>query len=144
MTITIHEVAYGSEAYQNILTLRTEILRKPLGLELSDEDVATEDREFHIAAFDGEEVVGCVLLRPVDKSVVKLRQMAVSSKKQGVGLGAKLVIFAENLARARGFNKVETHARVVAQGFYEKLGYQVSGGVFTEVTVATIKMTKEI
>lgn len=144
MAINIREVKYGSDEYKKILELRTEILRKPLGLALSNEDVVTESLEFHIAAFEGDEVVGCVLLRPVDKSVIKLRQMAVSSRKQGIGLGAKLVIFAEELACSRGFKKVETHARMVAYGFYKKLGYQSAGEEFIEVTVATIKMTKEI
>ena len=142
MTINIQEVAYGSEGYKALLKLRYEILRRPLGLELSTKDVAVDDKEFHIAAFDNGNAVGCVLLRPINTDVIKLRQMAVSDECQGQGVGAKLVRYAEELAAVRGFKIMETHARTFAKGFYEKLGYTAEGEEFTEVTVTTIKMVK--
>ncbi len=144
MAIKIEEVAFGSEEYKALLKLRFEILRKPLGLKLSDKDVATDGKEFHIAAFENGNAVGCVLLRPISADTIKLRQMAVSDACQGQGVGAKLVKYAEELAAARGFKTMEMHARKFAQGFYEKLGYVTEGEEFVEATVPNIKMLKPL
>jgi GNAT superfamily N-acetyltransferase len=144
MTIYIREVAFAGKEYQALLPIRYEILRKPLGLELSDTDIAGDDKEFHIAAFDHANAIGCVLLRPISTDTIKLRQMAVIAAYQGRGIGAKLVGCAEELAKARGFATIEMHARKFAQGFYEKLGYVSKGKAFIEVTVPTIKMVKPL
>lgn len=144
MTITIKEVPFDSEEYKEVLQLRYEILRKPLGLEVSAKDVATDDKEFHIAAFEDEKIIGCVVLRPLTADIIKLRQMAVSGSQQGKGIGTKIVKYAEELAASRGFKIMETHARTVAQGFYERLGYVTQGGAFIEATVPNIKMLKSL
>jgi len=144
MPVFIEEVAFGSTNYKTLLKLRHEVLRKPLSLELSGKDTATDDKEFHIAAFENESPIGCVLLRPISADTIKLRQMAVSDAYQGIGVGAKLVRYAEALAATRGFKTMEMHARKSAQGFYEKLGYVVEGDEFIEATVPTIKMRKPL
>ncbi len=144
MTLSIQEIPFASAEYKQLLELRYDILRKPLGLEVSAQDVATDNREFHIAAFENGKAVGCVLLRPITADVIKLRQMAVANEAQGQGLGKRLVKYAEELASARGFKIIETHARKVAQVFYEKLGYVAEGDYFTEVTIQTIKMHKTL
>ena len=120
------------------------MLRRPLGIALSDRDTATDDKELHIAAFENGEVVGCVLLRPLGAGVVKLRQAAVYDRCQGQGVGARLVKHAEDMARARGFEVMEMHARTFARGFYEKLGYSAVGEEFIEATVLNIKMYKSL
>lgn len=144
MTITIKDVPFGSEHYRQTLAVRTDVLRTPIGMVLREKDVATDDKEFHIAAFDGERMIGCVLLRPLTHDHIKLRQMAVVDGYQGQGIGAKLVQFAEQFAAQKGFKTVETSARKTAQGFYEKLGYAVVGEPFMEVDLHTIKMTKSL
>jgi len=144
MTLKIEEVAFGSEKYKALLEIRYEILRKPLGLELCEKDTASDSNEIHIAAFEDEQPVGCVLLRPIDSNTIKLRQMAVSDSYRRLGIGAKLVGYAEELAATRGFKTIEMHARKSAQVFYEKLGYATEGEEFIEVTVPTIKMHKRL
>lgn len=140
----VQEAAFGSELYQQSLRLRDEVLRRPIGMTLREKDVATDDREYHIVAMARGKVIGCVLLRPLENGTIKLRQMAVADSHQGQGLGAKLVRHAEDIARQRGFVSVETNARKTAQGFYEKLGYAVSGEPFLEVKLHTIRMCKSL
>jgi predicted GNAT family N-acyltransferase len=36
------------------------------------------------------------------------------------------------------------HARKDAQGFYEKMGYKVSGGEFSEITIPHLVMEKKL
>ena len=54
------------------------------------------------------------------------------------------MLFAENLARDRGYNKISMHARKNATGFYEKVGYKVVGDEFVEVTIPHYNMEKEL
>ena len=121
---------HGSKEYQQMVQLRNEILRKPLGLEFTPEELEKEKDEILIGAFEEEKMLGCCMLIKVDKSTVRLRQMAVLNNLQGKGIGRALMQFAENIARDRGYRKIIMHARASAIGFYEKLGYQVSGTQF--------------
>jgi GNAT superfamily N-acetyltransferase len=70
--------------------------------------------------------------------------MAVLSGLQGKGIGRVLMTFAENIARDRGYRKINMHARKTAVGFYEKLGYSISGPEFEEVTIPHFEMEKEL
>lgn len=119
----IQEIAFGSEDYKALLRIRDEVLRKPIGMQLREKDIALDHEEHHIAAFEKDTVIGCVLLRPIDDKTIWLRQMAVIDAYQGKGIGAQLVEFAETTATKKGYKIIETNARKTAQGFYEKLGY---------------------
>jgi len=135
---------HGSREYQQMVHLRNEILRKPLGLEFTPEELEKEKDEILIGAFEDEKMLGCCMLIKVDKSTVRLRQMAVLNNLQGKGIGRALMQFAENIARDRGFQKIIMHARASAIGFYEKLGYQVSGNEYVEVTLPHFTMEKRL
>jgi ribosomal protein S18 acetylase RimI-like enzyme len=135
---------HGSKEYQQMVQLRNEILRKPLGLEFTPEELEKEKDEILIGAFEEEKMLGCCMLIKVDKSTVRLRQMAVLNNLQGKGIGRALMQFAENIARDRGYRKIIMHARASAIGFYEKLGYQVSGTQFEEVTLPHYIMEKRL
>lgn len=144
MSTAICTITYGSDEYDQIKRLRQDILRTPIGLVLSEKDVAGEEAQTLIAAIEHGRVVGSVQLKPLGQGVMKLRQMAVADSHQGQGLGTKLVRFAEDESRALGFEIIECHARVSAQGFYEKLGWCTTGGTFEEVGLPTIKMNKAL
>ena len=76
--------------------------------------------------------------------VAKLRQMAVRNGSQGTGIGRMLMIFAETVARDKGFKKLVMHARKSAIGFYEKLGYKIQGDEFLELTIPHYVMEKDL
>jgi predicted GNAT family N-acyltransferase len=140
----IGEIPYHSQWYEKSKQLRQDVLRTPIGLILSDKDVEGEENQFHIAAIDNDEVVGVIILKPLENGVIKPRQVAIAQTMQGKGLGRDMLVFAESLARTRGFSSVEMSARISAQIFYEKLGYRTIGGIFTEVGLNTIKMIKTL
>ncbi len=124
--------------------LRNEILRKPLGLVFTEEELEKEKDDILMGAFEDERLLGCCLLSPMDKMTVRLRQMAVPNNMQGKGVGRALMIFAENIARDLGYRKLCMHARTTARGFYEKLGYAVAGDEFMEVTIPHYIMEKAL
>jgi len=140
----IVEISHGSAEYQRAKDLRDEVLRKPLGLRLSDKDTEGEESQWHLVALAGDEVVATLSIKPLEAGVIKFRQMVVATGTQGSGLGMRMMEFGEALAKERGFTAAELHARVYAQGFYEKLGYVAVGDIFKEVALPHIKMIKAI
>ena len=124
--------------------LRTEILRKPLGLQFSEEELEIEKNEILIAAFEEEKMLGCCMLVNEGERSCRLRQMAVINNLQGKGIGRALMIFAENIARDRGYKKLTMHARKTATGFYERLGYQITGDEFKELAIPHYLMEKSL
>ncbi|MEO6814224.1 MAG: GNAT family N-acetyltransferase [Ginsengibacter sp.] len=140
----IKQIDHGTNEYKQMINLRKEILREPLNLFFKQEDLDNEKNDILIGAFDEEEMLGCCLLTRVDKNVVRLRQMAVQNSLQGKGIGATIMNYAENVARDRGFKKMTMHARKSAIGFYEKLGYKISGNEFTEVSLPHFIMEKKL
>lgn len=84
------------------------------------------------------------MLTPLSGGTVRLRQMAVPNSMQGKGVGRALMIFAENIARDLGYKKLCMHARKTAIGFYQKLGYSISGEEFLEVTIPHYIMEKSL
>lgn len=137
-------IDHGSAEYSQMVRLRDDILRKPLGLSFSQTELEREKDEILIGAFEEDKLLGCCMLVKEEPGVVRLRQMAVSNNLQGKGIGRALMNFAENIARDRGFKKLTMHARKTAIGFYERLGYEVSGNEFQEVTIPHFVMEKKL
>ncbi len=137
-------IDHGTPEYNEMVKLRYNILRKPLGLEFLPEELENEKKDILICFFDDPALEGCCLLTQTIPREVRLRQMAVLSGLQRNGIGRALMQFAENIARDRGYTKICMHARKTAMGFYEKLGYKKTGPEFTEVTLPHYKMEKDL
>jgi GNAT superfamily N-acetyltransferase len=133
--VTFREVTIGSAEYMAAVRLREAILRAPLGLVLSAEELAAEPACRHFVGLAGNEVIATLLLKPLDARTVKMRQVAVDPAWQRSGVGARLIRFAEEAALAHGFGEIVAHARGTAVGFYERLGYSAEGEVFLENTI---------
>ena len=137
-------IDHGSKEYKQMIDLRHQVLRKPLGLEFTKEELEREKNDMLIAAYEDDHMLGCCILTETEPDKVRLRQMAVISGLQGKGIGRVLMQFAENLARDRGYKKLTMHARKAVIGFYEKLGYKVVGEEFEEVTIPHYVMEKAL
>lgn len=142
--MAIRIIDHGTKEYQQMINLRHMVLRKPLGLDFSKEELEKEKNDILIGCFDDDKLEGCCMLTDIGNKVVRLRQMAVLSGLQGKGLGRVLMQFAENIARDRGFRTLSMHARKTAVGFYEKLGYRITGEEFVEVTIPHFVMEKAL
>ncbi|MEK6744371.1 MAG: GNAT family N-acetyltransferase [Nitrospirota bacterium] len=137
--ITTHDREYALEK-----ELRNRVLRMPLGLHLSEQDVRDEDEQVHLVAVNGKgQVIGCVLIA-FSGDVAKARQLAVEGAYRGRGIGIELMKRAEDAILARNIRTVTLHGRVTARGFFERLGYIAESGVFTEVTIPHITMHKDL
>ena len=113
--IDIQVVEFNSPMQLKSVELRYKVLREPLGLVYTSEQLADEIDEAHIVALKQDE---------------------------HSGIGKLLVFFAEQYAKNNGFHLIELHARDTAKDFYLKLNYKVEGNVFMEVGIPHYKMKK--
>lgn len=142
--ITIQQVQVGTPEYQQVYDLREAILRKPIGLSLANEDLSKDKEDIIFSASEGGNIIGCLMLTHKDADTIKFRQMAVAEEMQGKKIGNLLMEAAEELSRNKGYKKVSLHARETAAGFYSKLGYAITSGLFTEVGIPHYVMEKDI
>jgi predicted GNAT family N-acyltransferase len=141
--ISIKQIKPTDAEYGQVWQLREDLLRKPIGLSLKDEDLGGEVNEVILAAFDGDDIAACLILQPQDDITIKLRQMAVAERWQGKGIGKLLVERAEEIAWDKGFEQIILHARKTATGFYERVGYRFCSNEFEEVGIPHFAMEKQ-
>lgn len=143
--IVFSKIEIGTNAYQCALALRESVLREPLGRALDADDLEGESEQWHFVLFDKRgEVAATLSVRVTGKKHCKFRQMAVLDAYRGQGLGGMILAKVEQVMHKKGFETIELHARVSAQGFYKKNGYTAFGDVFDEVGIAHIRMKKEL
>ncbi len=142
--LIFHEIAYGSNAYRAECGLRDEVLRRPLGLSLYDEDLRAEATHLHFGLFEADVLSACIIAEPVSAREVKLRQMAVSPESQGRGYGRRLLESLEAELVTRGYVTAFLHARASAVGFYARSGFEEAGHAFLEVGIPHRKMSKRL
>jgi GNAT superfamily N-acetyltransferase len=140
--IGLSEAPYGSTLYAQALHLREAILRKPLGLTLSREELADDAHRRHFCAVSDDAVVGSVSFKLLGPHTLQLKQMAVQDNRQCEGIGSRLLGFAEAWARRHGYGMIIINARLGAEKFYRKHGYVIEGEPFEENTIPHIRMTK--
>ena len=136
---------WGTELYAKAVNLRDKILRKPLGMHFTQEQLEKEKDYFHIGLLDeNEKMISVLYLMPVDEKTIQLKQMAVDNDVQKNGFGRLLVEYALIFSALKGFEQMILHARIEAVGFYEKLNFQIIGDKFLEIGIEHYKMIKKI
>lgn len=133
---------HNSDLYRQAVALRYEVLRRPIGLDFSDAQLAAESDELHLVGLQNDAVVVCLSLQYSGADKFKMRQVAVLPALQGQGLGSALCRYAEKLALAQGKTQIYCHARQTAVAFYTRLGYECVGESFEEVGLPHYLMRK--
>jgi N-acetylglutamate synthase-like GNAT family acetyltransferase len=106
--------------------LRYEVLRKPWDQPRGSEKDDQEETSVHIMAVDEKEnVLGVCRLQFNSADVAQLRFMGVKENTQGLGIGKKLIGYAEQKARSEGASKMILQAREIAVEFYKACGYSI-------------------
>lgn len=138
----LRRIQHNTPEYERVVALRRRVLREPLGLGFTPEQLAAEADDIHLAGFEGETPVACLVLTPASAHEFKMRQVAVAEGRQGEGLGSRLVAYSEIVAHAAGCRKIVLLARETAIPFYLRAGYEAMGEMFEEVTLPHRKMQK--
>jgi GNAT superfamily N-acetyltransferase len=141
---SIRVIEHGSPEYEQMVDLRFRVLREPLGLSFTQEELEADRESILLGFFDGERLEGCCRLDPVDTTTIRLRSMAVTPGSQRRGIGRALMRFAEDVSGSRGYKTIMMHARKTAVRFYEKLGYERIGSEFIDVTIPHYLLKKAL
>ena len=142
------EIQHGTPEYERAIQLRREVLRKPLGLEYTPEQLTSEAVERHFVGECGMtgqlEYLCSACLAKEEEGLARIRQVAVREDCQGKGLGSDLMRYVELEAKRAGFEKVILCSRHCAIPFYEKIGYECVSDWFEEVGMPHRSMMKSL
>ena len=142
--MVLQRLDYDSHWYQQSLALREQVLLLPLGRKLDAHDLAGEAQQWHLALVQDQDILACLVIKPEQRPLAKLRQMAVQPAMQGQGLGQRLVLAVEQWLISQGFDQVKLDARLTALGFYQRLGYESQGKPFEQVGIPHVLMNKRL
>ncbi|MBL7820381.1 MAG: GNAT family N-acetyltransferase [Saprospiraceae bacterium] len=138
-------ILFMSPEYDAAVAIRTAVLRIPLNLEFTEEQLESESEEFHFGVFSNEdELLACLTFKLDSKQCLQMRQVAVKTTFQNTGIGMFMVRQAEVWAKEQGFQKIILHARDSAVPFYLKLAYEIVGEPFIEVNIPHCHMRKNL
>ncbi len=138
-------VDYASPDYDETVQLRTELLRIPLNLEFTTEQLSEEWKDIHLVCLDNQDnLLGALILSEKDSTSIKMRQVVVEKTNQKSGIGRILVAESERIAKKMGYELMVLNAREVVLDFYLKLGYKKIGKRFVEVGIPHFKMQKAL
>jgi len=141
---TISIIKYGSLQYEQMVALRDKVLRKPLGLSFTTEELAKDSNDILLGCFEGIEMIACLIITQLPNQTYKLRQMAVDESRQNKGIGREIIQFAETIVIENKVQLIELNARKVAVEFYLKINYKIVGDIFFEVGIEHLRMEKSL
>lgn len=131
--LRFQEIAVEGAFDAPALELRVRVLREPLNVPVTPEDLALERGYLHFGLICAEAVLATVMADALTPRRVQLRQMAVTPERQRGGLGRALLEGTHGALRARGFREAVLDARLPVVAFYTRLGYRSLGQPFDKV-----------
>ena len=87
---------------------------------------------------------GGILLGTIGLEDDKVYNFFVSPDRQGSGIGSELLDFAENQARAEGWQKLNVDSSLTAVSFYRRRGYRQTGEQNNRSFGRTVTMEKTL
>lgn len=141
--LSITTIIYDTEAYWKVLRMRELVLRLPLGLRYSAEDIKKEESE-SIFAFSRDNQIAASCQFIISGHTAKMRQVATAWAFQGQGIGRDLYLYCEEKLKKQGITEIYCHARKTAVPFYQKLKFAIVSEEFEEVGIPHVKMKKEL
>ncbi|MBO4280822.1 MAG: GNAT family N-acetyltransferase [Lachnospiraceae bacterium] len=127
-------------------SVRIQGMNRQHGISLREEfDEHDCDGTRYIVILDQGYPVATCRFYEKDAETVMLGRVVVLPEYRGRKIGAMMLIEAERWMKECGYTAVEVDSRVVATGFYEKLGYRmIDGTVIQSGPFECIKMRKEL
>ena len=141
--MTVREARDAAEV-QAARELRIRVFCDEQGVEPELEVDGLDDEATQVIALDESGVIATCRLRYPEAGVCKLERMVVDARQRRLGVGAKLMDWAEEEARANGAKTMVLNSQLRAQAFYASCGYVPEGETFMDAGIEHIRMTKAL
>lgn len=151
MTVTVRTARDAAEV-EAARDLRIRVFCDEQGVARELEFDGKDDRATQIVAVDESGVIATCRLRypRLEEArddhgiggVCKLERMVVDRRVRGLGVGGRLLAWAENEARGAGARTMVLNSQLRAQDFYGSNGYEPEGETFMDAGIEHIRMTK--
>lgn len=122
---------------EETLTIRQKILRPHLTIDECQYDIDYLEDSFHVGAFLENKLI-CIasFSKEINKDLPKekqyrLRGMATLEEFRKLGAGRQVLDFAEEILKEREIDILWCNGRTGVQEYYEKIGFQSFGEVFS-------------
>ena len=116
------------EEFEKYYDLRWRVLREPWGQPRGSEKDEFDPVADHVSVRDEDDkLIGIGRLHLNNDREAQIRYMATEEDVRGSGVGRVIIERIETIARKRGVRWITLNAREHVVGFYEHLGYRVTG-----------------
>jgi predicted GNAT family N-acyltransferase len=136
------KIEFDSIDYWKIVMLRERILRLPLNLRFSWEELMREKENLNFGIEHENKWIATTQFIKEGRKF-KMRQVAVDKKWQSKKVGSYLLESAEGYISKYDPEMIYCHARDTAVDFYINNGYKVIGEMFIEVNIPHYLMEKK-
>ena len=115
----------SEDDFEEYLKLRWVLLRRPWGGKRGSEKDHHEETSFHRAAANrNNKIIGVGRIHFIE-NVAQIRYMAVKKSYWGNGIGSKIIIELEKIAKKNKIFDIFLNSRESSVGFYEKHGFSI-------------------
>jgi predicted GNAT family N-acyltransferase len=143
LTVTVRKARNAAEV-QAARDLRIRVFCDEQGVDPELEVDGLDDEAIQVVAFDESRIVATCRLRYPDPGACKLERMVVDARYRKLGVGGRLLEWAEEEARANGAKAMVLNSQLRAQAFYGSHGYEPEGETFMDADIEHIRMTKDL
>lgn len=124
--------------------LRIRVFCDEQGVDPELEVDGLDDEATQVVALDESGIVATCRLRYPEAGVCKLERMVVDARYRKLGVGGRLLDWAEGEGRAAGATTMVLNSQLRAQHFYGSHGYEPEGETFMDADIEHIRMTKPL
>ena len=126
-----------------VLAIRARVFIEEQGVSKADERDGRDDEAIHLIAFAADQPVGTARLI-LDGETGKIGRVAVLSEHRGAGLGKALVEKAVEVLASEAMTRAKLGAQTHAIGFYEALGFKVTGPEYMDAGIPHRDMVRAL
>ncbi|WP_455683585.1 GNAT family N-acetyltransferase [Thomasclavelia sp.] len=137
-----YKIIHGKEDFDDAKLIRQLVFVEEQGFENEFDDI--DEYAYHLVIYLGDKAVATGRMYAKDQETMILGRIAAIKECRKIGLGSKIVFILENEAKRLGYLTTQLSAQQRAQGFYEKLGYQIQGAVYYDEWCPHVTMRKSL
>lgn len=128
------------EDMTSVFDIRDRVFMAEQGISEADERDGRDKDAVHLIAFAHETPVGTARIL-ISDGIGKIGRVAVLKDHRGVGLGQSLIRAALDELRKAGAHTAKLGAQTHALGFYQALGFTVTGSEYLDAGIPHRDMT---